>query len=159
MNPSVNQLCVVCVNVPLFLKLLCCVCEFCWLVCVNVCVCGLDDNAGIVASRPVGRLKLVSTFLFHGRRRFGQPLDFQSVGGAQKRGQLLLRHVHLAGVHELENCLQMAVRDVLQDDDRMLGRVFLVEYRFMMGVRMRNFSREARLTYLEQRLEVRTAGG
>lgn len=59
------------------------------------------------------------------RRGLREALHFQSIGGFQERRQLLLGHVHLAGIHELEDRLQMTVRDVLQDDDRVLRGVFL----------------------------------
>ena len=36
-----------------------------------------------------------------------------------------LGHVHLPGVHELEDGGEVAEGDVLQDDDRVLGRVLL----------------------------------
>lgn len=59
------------------------------------------------------------------RRGLCEALHFQSIGGFQERRQLLLGYVHLAGVHKLQDRLQVAVRDVLQDDDRVLRGVFL----------------------------------
>ena len=38
---------------------------------------------------------------------------------------MVLCHVHLAGIHELEDGCQVLERNVLQDDDGMLGGVLL----------------------------------
>lgn len=105
----------------------------------------------------------LSTLLLHGRWRFGETLDLKAIGGAQERRQLLLRDVHLAGVHEFEDGLQVAVRDVLQDDDGMLGGV-LLRTNWVYKKRTNSLSARPHIfavenTHLEQRLEVRTAGG
>jgi len=54
-----------------------------------------------------------------------EAFDLEFLGGLEELGQLVLADVHLAGVHELEDGLQVAVRHVLEDDDRVLGRVLL----------------------------------
>ena len=54
-----------------------------------------------------------------------ESLDLELVGGAEEGGQLVLAHVHLAGVHELEDRLQVTERHVLEDDDGVLRRVLL----------------------------------
>jgi len=58
---------------------------------------------------------------------FSQPLDLQLLSSLEKSRQLLLGHVHLPGIHELQNGCQVGERDVLQDDDGVLGRVLLKE--------------------------------
>ena len=79
---------------------------------------------------------LVFLFIFDGLRGLGQTLDLQPLRRLEELRQLVLRHVHLAGVHELQDGGQVGEGDVLQDDDRVLGRVLL-----------------------QQGLEVGTAGG
>lgn len=117
----------------------------------SVCVCGCKEWLNRREERVFRGLTrrtaqrvcvcVVVFFLFiilhiwHRGRRLALPFDirgglcealhFQSIGGFQERGQLLLGYVHLAGVHKLQDRLQVAVRDVLQDDDRVLRGVFL----------------------------------
>lgn len=64
-------------------------------------------------------------FAFDSLWCFGQPLHLESVGRLEECGKLFLRHVHLSGVHELQDGLQVAERNVFQDDDRVFRRVFL----------------------------------
>ena len=54
-----------------------------------------------------------------------QPLDLQLLCGLQGGGQLVLGHVHLPCVHELQDVRQGKERDIIEDDDRMLRWVLL----------------------------------
>ncbi|CAB0031331.1 unnamed protein product [Trichogramma brassicae] len=65
----------------------------------------------------------------------GQAPDLRGLGDLEQRPDLLLRHVDLALVHELDRGLELRPLDVLHDDDRMLA-----------------------LVVAEERLEVRAAG-
>ena len=42
-------------------------------------------------------------FIFDGLRSLSESLDLQSFGRLEELGQLVLGHVHLAGVHELQD--------------------------------------------------------
>jgi len=66
----------------------------------------------------------------------GDDPHLEPLGGLEELRQLILRHVHLAGVHELQDRRQVLEGHVLEDDDGVLGWVLL-----------------------EQRLEVGRAGG
>ena len=68
---------------------------------------------------------LVFLFIFDGLRGLGQTLDLQPLRRLEELRQLVLRHVDLAGVHELEDCRQVGKWDVFQDDDGVLGGVLL----------------------------------
>lgn len=60
-----------------------------------------------------------------GLRSLGESLHLKSVSRLEEGGQLFLWHVHLPGVHELQDRLQVAERHILQDNDGMFWRVFL----------------------------------
>ena len=60
-----------------------------------------------------------------GWRHVGQALDLEHSGRVQDGRQLLVRHAHLAVVHEAQQRLHIAVLDVAQDHDRVLARVRL----------------------------------
>jgi hypothetical protein len=66
-----------------------------------------------------------SLLLLDGLRRLGQSLHLEPLCRLKERGKLVLGHVNLPGVHELEDGGQMLEGDVLQDDDRVLRRVLL----------------------------------
>ena len=51
--------------------------------------------------------------------------DFQRLGSLEKGVELLLGHIHLTIVHELEQGVEVLVSDVTQDDDRVLTRIVL----------------------------------
>ena len=68
---------------------------------------------------------IVFLFILHGLRSLGESLDFQPLRRLEELRQLVLRHVDLAGVHELEDCRQVGKWDVFQDDDGVLGGVLL----------------------------------
>ena len=55
----------------------------------------------------------------------GQALDLEQLGHLEELGQLLLGHVHLAVVHEVQQQLHVVLTDVSQDHDRMRVRVRL----------------------------------
>ena len=65
--------------------------------------------------------------LLDGLRRLRQPLDLEPLCGLEEGGQLVLGHVDLSGVHELEDGGEVLDRDVLQDDNGVLGGVLLKE--------------------------------
>merc|ERR1719206_635035 len=54
-----------------------------------------------------------------------QPLDLQLLGSLEEGGQLLLGHVHLSSIHELEDGSEVRKGDILEYDDRVLGGVLL----------------------------------
>lgn len=58
-------------------------------------------------------------------RSFGQSLHLEPVCCLEEGGQLLLAHVYLTCIHELEDSLQVAVSHVFQNDDWVLGGVLL----------------------------------
>ena len=64
-------------------------------------------------------------FIFNRLRSLGQSLHLQPLGSLQKCRQLVLSHVDLASVHELQDGGQMGEGDVFEDDDGMLGGVLL----------------------------------
>ena len=64
-------------------------------------------------------------FIFDRLRSLGQSLHLQPLGSLQKCWQLILGHVHLPRVHELQDGGQMSEGDVFEDDDGVLGRVLL----------------------------------
>jgi len=66
----------------------------------------------------MGRKRLVSF-------NFGETLDFQTLGGFEESWQIILRNVHFARVHELQNRLEMVEWYVFQDYYGMFARVVL----------------------------------
>ena len=68
-----------------------------------------------------------SLFLLDGLRCLGQPLDLEPLRRLEEGGQLVLGHVHLAGIHELEDRGEMLEGNVFEDDDGVLGGVLLQE--------------------------------
>ncbi len=71
--------------------------------------------------------RLLHSLLLNGLGRLGQALDFEPLGRLEEGGQLILGHVHLAGVHELENGREMLKGHVFEDNDGMLGRILFQE--------------------------------
>jgi hypothetical protein len=71
-------------------------------------------------------------FLLDGLRGLRQALHFQPLCCFEERRQLILRHVDLARVHELEDGRQVLEGDVFEDDDWVLGWV-LLEKSFEVG--------------------------
>ena len=65
------------------------------------------------------------SFFFNDGWHFSQAFHFESLGCLEECGKLVLSHIHFAGVHKLENCLQMSKRYILQDDYGMFRRIFL----------------------------------
>ena len=63
--------------------------------------------------------------MFNGLRRLGQSLDLQPLCGLEEGRELILRHVHLPGVHELQDGREVLEGHVLEDDDGVLGGVLL----------------------------------
>ena len=64
-----------------------------------------------------------SLFLLDRLGSLSQPLDLESFGSLEEWRQLILGNVYFAGVHELQDSRQVLERNVLEDDDRMFGRV------------------------------------
>ena len=59
--------------------------------------------------------------------RVGEADDLEALGRLEERVQLVLRHDHLAAVHELQQGGHVVVLDVSQDDDGVLTGVALGE--------------------------------
>jgi hypothetical protein len=66
----------------------------------------------------MGRKRLVSF-------NFGETLDFQTLGGFQESWQIILRNIHFASVHELQNRLEMVEGYVFEDYYGMFARIVL----------------------------------
>ena len=64
-------------------------------------------------------------FIFDRLRSLGQSLHLQPLGSFEKCRQLVLGHINLPCVHELQDGRQMGEGDVFEDDDGMPGRVLL----------------------------------
>jgi hypothetical protein len=63
-----------------------------------------------------------------GLRSLSKPLDLESLCCLEEGWQLVLRHIYLASVHELQDGLQVTEWHVFQDDDWVLRRVLLKYY-------------------------------
>ncbi len=70
-------------------------------------------------------VKALLLLLLDRLRRLRESLDLQPLGGLEECRQLVLRHVYLTSVHELEDGGQVLEGHVLQDYDRVLGGVLL----------------------------------
>ena len=62
-----------------------------------------------------------------GAVRVCEAADLETLGGLEEGVELVLRHVHLAVVHELEQGEEVVILDVSQDYDGVLARVALEE--------------------------------
>ena len=56
---------------------------------------------------------------------FCKPLDLEFLCSLEESRKLLLCHVHLPSIHELQDGCEVGKGDVLQDDNGMLGGVLL----------------------------------
>jgi len=61
----------------------------------------------------------------HGLRSLCQTFHLETLGRLEELRELVLGHVDLPGVHELQDGRQVLEGNVLQDDDGMLGWVLL----------------------------------
>jgi len=84
----------------------------------------VSSSANLVRSFHTTRLSS-SLLIFHVLRSLGESLDLEALGGPQESGQLVLSNIDLSSVHELEDGSEMVEGHVFEDDDRVLGRVFL----------------------------------
>ena len=75
--------------------------------------CNEHQLAVAVAVRRSKFSSYFCSFILDGLRGLGQPLHLEPLGGLEELWQLVLRHVHLAGVHELQDCGQVVEGDVL----------------------------------------------
>ena len=80
---------------------------------------------GLLNERGIIQRSFFFSLLLDGLRRLGQALDLEPLRGLEEGGQLVLGHVDLAGVHELQDGGEVLDGHVLQDDDGVLGGVLL----------------------------------
>jgi len=66
---------------------------------------------------------LLHLLVLHILRGLRQSLHLESLSSFEELRKLILSHVDLASIHELQDGGQVLERDVLQDDDGVLGRV------------------------------------
>ena len=65
------------------------------------------------------------------QRMIKEALDLKHLGRPEEAGQLVLLHLDLAGVHEVEQQPQVLLPHVPQDDDRVLAWVTLKTIYFL----------------------------
>lgn len=73
---------------------------------------------------PVGRRVVRRLFDRLVHRHLSQSFDFQHLGRFEDVRQLVLGHVHLAVVHELDHHLQILEFHIFEDDYGMLARIY-----------------------------------
>ena len=96
---------------------------------------GCRGDQSAVAVRRSKFSSYICSFILDGLRGFGQPLHLEPLGGLEELRQLVLRHVHLASVHELQDCGQMVEWDVLHTGKTVNSEVQL-EFRLIIYVRL-----------------------